>query len=534
MSDNKWFTVTENTKMINGTELKQIKYIMAVGSKKPGDLGGWIECEDNLSQEHPIDIDSNSHIYGNTLLDFTGRISDSDIFNSRRERLRDLKSSISIKNSKIYNVKLIFFDASIKVEDSTIGSIDSEPILILNKGGAIGISGSVVSTTNGFSILCGQESTMILVKSVFSLDRAKEGFGFEIDPANLSATDNSVLKIYKSSLKGCVHICADQSSFIKAQNLNVSGNCFFYASIDSSIYFNKTQLFSKNININSRINSTLNIDNSNLFDSVKISIETREINITSSTIKNYVSIVSKHSKLDTDISECTIKDSACIKECFLKNCVVSGSSKLFNCYLGDSMISGDSAVGYFVDGKECADMTFVFSNIDSSCKNDFLLFKDSFSPDRKYFLICNVNDVKGQRLWVGIILNGGHCVETNLKQIKEYFASAKVLANVKETEEYKKYILCHFDSFAESTFSEIKKSYTFNVNEKIIMSYVFLKWMSLLQLLLQNEDPEYTSSFFKRVCKECFNIDISGKNMVFEKVPTIDLLYLNNLATPKD
>ena len=52
------YRLTEETKVVNGVTLHRIEYIKAFADIQVGDKGGWIEKEDNLSQ------DGNACVYG--------------------------------------------------------------------------------------------------------------------------------------------------------------------------------------------------------------------------------------------------------------------------------------------------------------------------------------------------------------------------------------------------------------------------------------------------------------------------------------
>ena len=52
----------------DGIVLHQIRAIRDFGEVKAGDLGGWIESEQNLSHQFNSWVDANGEIYGNILL----------------------------------------------------------------------------------------------------------------------------------------------------------------------------------------------------------------------------------------------------------------------------------------------------------------------------------------------------------------------------------------------------------------------------------------------------------------------------------
>ena len=61
----KKYEFTGETKNIDGHILHQIRALMDFGNVKIGDLGGWIESEENLSQEGNCWVYGNAQAYGN-------------------------------------------------------------------------------------------------------------------------------------------------------------------------------------------------------------------------------------------------------------------------------------------------------------------------------------------------------------------------------------------------------------------------------------------------------------------------------------
>ena len=61
----KKYRLTEETKVINGHTLHRIEALKDFGSVKKGELGGWIEKEDNLSQNGKCWICDEAKVYGN-------------------------------------------------------------------------------------------------------------------------------------------------------------------------------------------------------------------------------------------------------------------------------------------------------------------------------------------------------------------------------------------------------------------------------------------------------------------------------------
>ena len=61
----KKYKLTEETKVINGHTLHRIEALKDFGTVKKGELGGWIETEDNLSQYCNCWVDDEAMIYDN-------------------------------------------------------------------------------------------------------------------------------------------------------------------------------------------------------------------------------------------------------------------------------------------------------------------------------------------------------------------------------------------------------------------------------------------------------------------------------------
>lgn len=71
MSEQKKYEFTGKIKTIFGIEFKQIRAIISFGYVVAGEIGGWIECEENLSQSGnawvygDARVSGNARVYGN-------------------------------------------------------------------------------------------------------------------------------------------------------------------------------------------------------------------------------------------------------------------------------------------------------------------------------------------------------------------------------------------------------------------------------------------------------------------------------------
>ena len=62
---NKKYELTTNTKVFLGKKLFQIKALVSFGNVEAGDLGGYIEKEENLSHDGDAWVYGNAEVYGN-------------------------------------------------------------------------------------------------------------------------------------------------------------------------------------------------------------------------------------------------------------------------------------------------------------------------------------------------------------------------------------------------------------------------------------------------------------------------------------
>ena len=61
----KKYVLTNNTRTIGNTTLYQIKALRSFANVNEGDLGGWIQSENNLSHEGNAWVSGNAAISGN-------------------------------------------------------------------------------------------------------------------------------------------------------------------------------------------------------------------------------------------------------------------------------------------------------------------------------------------------------------------------------------------------------------------------------------------------------------------------------------
>ena len=70
----KKYQLTEESKQIGGITLHRIQALKSFGNIKEGDLGGWIEKEENLSHDGNAWVYDNVWVYGNAEIDSCDKI----------------------------------------------------------------------------------------------------------------------------------------------------------------------------------------------------------------------------------------------------------------------------------------------------------------------------------------------------------------------------------------------------------------------------------------------------------------------------
>ena len=75
----KKYELTTNTKMYLGKKLFQIRALIAFGNVEAGELGGWLEKKENLSQEGDCWVTGNGRVTGNSRVTGNGRVTDNGI-----------------------------------------------------------------------------------------------------------------------------------------------------------------------------------------------------------------------------------------------------------------------------------------------------------------------------------------------------------------------------------------------------------------------------------------------------------------------
>ena len=104
------YEMTANTKMYFGRKLYQIRALVNFEDIKAGDLGGYIEKEENLSHNGYAWVSNNAYVFGNALVYGNARVFDNVLIYGNAEvygNARIYGNAFVFDNAQIYNNALV-------------------------------------------------------------------------------------------------------------------------------------------------------------------------------------------------------------------------------------------------------------------------------------------------------------------------------------------------------------------------------------------------------------------------------------------
>ena len=108
--NNKKYKLTDETINVCGYILHRIKALIDFGNVKAGDLGGYIESEDNLSHDGNCWVYDDAKVYGNAVVGDNAMVYDNACVYSNAKVFGKAKV---FDNAMIYNNALVFDNACI-------------------------------------------------------------------------------------------------------------------------------------------------------------------------------------------------------------------------------------------------------------------------------------------------------------------------------------------------------------------------------------------------------------------------------------
>ena len=112
----KKYELTSETKVFLGKTLYRIKALVQFGNVNAGDLGGWIEKEENLSQYGNAWVDGNARVYGNAVVDGNAEVSGNAVVDGNAEVYGNAEVS---GNAEVCKIGTVFWIGAIGSRNGT-------------------------------------------------------------------------------------------------------------------------------------------------------------------------------------------------------------------------------------------------------------------------------------------------------------------------------------------------------------------------------------------------------------------------------
>ena len=349
----KWYSLTGKTKNIDGRNFMQLKYNQNVGSRKSGDIIGWVESETSLKS--PCEL-MNATIYKESVVGDMCKIFNSTIFGSSY-----VSGKIVINSSKIQNAHFICDRASIKqcstVKETEICVSDNGKIIFQIDGPNapnFKLVGSKINKNTNFDVgvsVCGIlriVNTTLDIKKAIKVDAGAEltlNESIVKNPVFL-CTKNSVIDIEKSLIDGAVLGNGD----IKICESDIYSNVFSHDGYEifissSEIAGNSCVKIVGNGTTSTTKKGVFRISHCKIVDNVAINISTKTRTyhyMNDSVLKNDTYVFFENASF---IVRSLISDKSKIQNAKINKCTISGRSKVENISVTNSTVSGNAVVG---------------------------------------------------------------------------------------------------------------------------------------------------------------------------------------------
>ena len=112
----KKYELTSETKVFLGKTLYRIKALVQFGNVNAGDLGGWIEKEENLSQYGNAWVSGNARVYGNAVVDGNAEVSGNAVVDGNAEVYGNAEVS---GNAEVCKIGTVFWIGAIGSRNGT-------------------------------------------------------------------------------------------------------------------------------------------------------------------------------------------------------------------------------------------------------------------------------------------------------------------------------------------------------------------------------------------------------------------------------
>ena len=135
----KKFKLTENSKVVDGITLHQIQALKDFSNVKKGDLGGWIEKEENLSQDNNAQVSGDAWVFEDAQVYGDARVSDNaQVYGDARVsrnawvsgNARVYESAWVSGNARVYDNAQVYGDAEVYGDAWVYGDAEVSDTLV--------------------------------------------------------------------------------------------------------------------------------------------------------------------------------------------------------------------------------------------------------------------------------------------------------------------------------------------------------------------------------------------------------------------
>ena len=579
-----WYKLTNNQKMFDGHKLTQIEYIKKINEHLPGSLGGWIESENNISQDFPFSFPETAIIFGKhtsvkTFCCLRGNcIIGENVCLSVSEQ--DDNSSLIIEKSYLSGIKIFVDKGNVFIGDTKVCSNNDSIVVIKNIAGKIDIQKTVICLSqktkiiNNFSKLIIAESNLdnpnfmlsgikikILKSNIKNISNTNKTFSIEqdqgmveINKSSLFFSDdiniksqNSTIDINYSELKlnqkstvmlndscSCRILnskienelmisCKDNA---KAEILSseLCSDTEIKVKEKSSITISTSRFFAGNkngkISLSSTCCSSVNIFDSRISDSPILTIKNSNLLMQKARVKENA-LVDLYN-IDCEIEQSKLGGNSKIKDCYrIYKCLIEGNASVKNVDIQESDIFGDAKVGYLPkDINLDINLPILVNCITAKAQNDFMILRNKFSSKEEWF--CSYYSKENPTTISVLRLNEN---ENNEYLLSELVKKQKEYAdNICSSQLFNKIerAVAGNAYLSMKTFKEnIIKERPDLKNEEIVFISI-IPWLTLLESIFNNTKSDEKEKLFNEILDLC-NVDFSTKKIVFNK--PIDSIY---------
>lgn len=573
-----WYRLTNNHKVFEKHKLTQIEYIKKVNEHLPGTLGGWIESEDNISQDHPFSFSETSIIFGkNTSVKTFCCLRQGCIIGENVCLLvsaEKYECSLIIEKSRLSNINVFVNGGSVFIDDTKIISENDSIVVFKNNDGKTNIKETVLSFSqeikivnnssrltiieskiNNINLFLNNTITKILKSDIRNMSNEDKAINinqtqgsFEIKRSSLFFSDNVNITSQKSTVD------IDCSKFnLREESTLILNDLSFFNSVSSTIEnkfeiscidISKVEILSSDlctdVQIESSKKSAVTISTSRFFENVgrsKIllfSSHSSSINIFDSKLSDTPKFIIKNS--DLLMQKTRVRENAIIEmsdiNCEIVQSKIAGNARVRNCVRISRSIVADSAIVENVDMSESdifgnaevgrlpknvnsnANLPFLVNYATAKRKYDFIVLKNKFSSEEELF--CSYYSKTNPAVVSVLKFSENENSEYSLSELVEKQKKyAADICSSKLFNKIEKVVAQNSECSIETFKKNIEKEYPSLKDDEILFISV-IPWFALLESIFNNDKSDKEEEFLNGILNIC-EIDFATKKVVLNR-----------------